>query len=432
MRTVVWEALSASQQQTVLTRPAVTSGDSIREVVTDIIAKVRAQGDEALFDLTQQLDKQEINQIEVTSNEIEAACERLDSKVKKALEVAHQNIYQFHKAQKLSPLTVETQSGVVCELVTRPINRVGLYIPGGSAPLPSTVLMLGIPAQIAGCNEVVLCSPPPIADEILFSAKLCGVDKVYQLGGAQAVAAMAFGTTSVSKVDKIFGPGNAFVTEAKKQVSQSHQGAAMDMPAGPSEVLVIADETAHPSFIAADLLSQAEHGPDSQAVLLTPSPVIADAVANEVQIQLKQLSRQSIAAKALGSSLIVVTSSLTQCIQISNEYGPEHLIVQTKNPRELLPLLDNAGSIFLGAWSPESVGDYASGTNHVLPTYGYTKTYSSLGLADFSKRMTVQELTPTGLQGLGDTVMTIADSEGLDAHKRAVSIRLDALNSKNN
>ncbi len=347
--------------------------------------------------------------------------------MKQALEQAYNNISKFHKAQKAQPIKVETMPGVVCEQVTRPINKVGLYIPGGSAPLPSTVLMLGVPAQIAGCRKVVLCSPPPIADEILYVAKLCNIDEVYNLGGGQAIAAMAYGTETVTKVDKIFGPGNAYVTEAKRQVSNDFRGAAIDMPAGPSEVLVIADETADANFIAADLLSQAEHGPDSQVVLVTPSPVLADQVTDAVQKQLKVLSRASIAEKALASSLIIIAESLTQAVSISNYYGPEHLIVQTRNPRELVPLLDNAGSIFLGDWSPESVGDYASGTNHVLPTYGYTRTYSSLGLADFSKRMTVQELTADGLQLLAPTVVTMAEAEGLDAHKRAVTIRVEKL-----
>jgi histidinol dehydrogenase len=287
--------------------------------------------------------------------------------------------------------------------------------------------MLGVPAQIAGCRKVVLCSPPPIADEILYVAKLCNIDEVYNVGGGQAVAAMAYGTETVAKVDKIFGPGNAYVTEAKRQVSNDFRGAAIDMPAGPSEVLVIADENANPGFIAADLLSQAEHGPDSQVVLVTPSPAVADKVADEVQAQLKQLSRASIAEQALGSSVIVIAESIPQCVSISNHYGPEHLIVQTRNARELLPVLDNAGSIFLGDWSPESAGDYASGTNHVLPTYGYTRTYSSLGLADFCKRMTVQELSADGIRGLAPTVVTMAEAEGLDAHKRAVTIRIEAL-----
>ena len=428
MRTVVWQSLSESQQDSVLERPAITEGANITATVSDVIAKVRNEGDAALKELTEKFDRVTPKSIRVSSDEIEEASARLTPEMKQALEQAYSNIVKFHEAQKPQPIKVETQPGVVCEQVTRAINTVGLYIPGGSAPLPSTVLMLGVPAQIAGCRKVVLCSPPPIADEILYVAKLCKIDEVYNVGGGQAVAAMAYGTESVAKVDKIFGPGNAFVTEAKRQVSNDFRGAAIDMPAGPSEVLVIADETADADFIAADLLSQAEHGPDSQVVLVTPSPLIADQVTEAVQKQLKELSRASIAQQALASSLIIIAESITQAIAISNFYGPEHLIVQTKNPRELLPLLDNAGSIFLGNWSPESAGDYASGTNHVLPTYGYTKTYSSLGLADFSKRMTVQELSADGLKGLAPTVVTMAEAEGLDAHKRAVTIRVEKLN----
>ncbi|MCS0350193.1 histidinol dehydrogenase [Vibrio ordalii] len=433
MRTVVWQSLSETQQDSILERPAITEGANVTAAVSAVIAQVKAQGDQALIELTEKFDRVKPDSIRVSSGEIDAACERLSDKMKRALQQAYENITKFHKAQKLQPIKVETQPGVVCEQVTRPINTVGLYIPGGSAPLPSTVLMLGVPAQIAGCRKVVLCSPPPIADEILYVAKLCNIDEVYNIGGGQAIAAMAYGTKSVAKVDKIFGPGNAYVTEAKRQVSNDFRGAAIDMPAGPSEVLVIADDTADADFIAADLLSQAEHGPDSQVVLVTPSAVIADQVTDAVQKQLKSLSRAAIAEKALASSLIIIAESLTQAVSISNYYGPEHLIVQTRNPRELLPLLDNAGSIFLGEWSPESAGDYASGTNHVLPTYGYTRTYSSLGLADFSKRMTVQELSAEGLQGLAPTVVTMAEAEGLDAHKRAVTIRVEKLQkAKNN
>ncbi|MCX9562615.1 histidinol dehydrogenase, partial [Vibrio cholerae] len=408
MRTVVWQSLSEAQQESILERPAITEGANITAAVAQVIAKVRSEGDAALFELTEKFDRVKPASLRVSREEMDAAAERLSETMKQALEQAYNNISKFHKAQKVQPIKVETMPGVVCEQVTRPINKVGLYIPGGNAPLPSTVLMLGVPAQIAGCRKVVLCSPPPIADEILYVAKLCNIDEVYNLGGGQAIAAMAYGTETVTKVDKIFGPGNAYVTEAKRQVSNDFRGAAIDMPAGPSEVLVIADETADANFIAADLLSQAEHGPDSQVVLVTPSPVLADQVTDAVQKQLKVLSRASIAEKALASSLIIIAESLTQAVSISNYYGPEHLIVQTRNPRELVPLLDNAGSIFLGDWSPESVGDYASGTNHVLPTYGYTRTYSSLGLADFSKRMTVQELTADGLQLLAPTVVTMA------------------------
>ena len=432
MRTVVWQSLSESQQASILERPAITQGANITAAVADLIGQVRQDGDAALQTLTEKFDGVRPESIRVSSIEIDEACLRLSTKMKQALEQAYDNIAKFHKAQKPQPIKVETQPGVMCEQVTRAIQKVGLYIPGGSAPLPSTVLMLGVPAKIAGCRKVVLCSPPPIADEILYVAKLCGIDEVYNVGGAQAIASMAYGTETVAKVDKIYGPGNAYVTEAKRQVSNDFRGAAIDMPAGPSEVLVLADETADADFIAADLLSQAEHGPDSQVVLVTPSPIIADQVTDAVQRQLKLLSRADIAQQALASSLIIISESITQSVAISNYYGPEHLIVQTKNPRELLPLLDNAGSIFLGDWSPESAGDYASGTNHVLPTYGYTRTYSSLGLADFSKRMTVQELSQQGLKNLAPTVVTMAEAEGLDAHKRAVTIRIEKLAAKEN
>lgn len=427
MRTIVWQSLSEEQQDAILERPAISAGANITEAVKSVIDTVRKDKDQGLRELTAKFDGAEIDNIALGKSDIDAAAERLTDTMKQALQQAYDNISVFHKAQKPTPLKVETQPGVVCEQITRPINTVGLYIPGGSAPLPSTVLMLGVPAQIAGCRKVVLCSPPPIADEILYVAKLCQIDEVYQIGGAQAVAAMAYGTETVTKVDKIFGPGNAYVTEAKRQVSNDFRGAAIDMPAGPSEVMVIADETADADFIAADLLSQAEHGPDSQVVLVTPSIAIADQVTDAVEQQLQSLSRADIARQALASSLIIISESMTQAVAISNHYGPEHLIVQTKSPRELLPLLDNAGSIFLGTWSPESAGDYASGTNHVLPTYGYTKTYSSLGLADFSKRMTVQELSAEGLQNLAPTVVTMAEAEGLDAHKRAVTIRIEKL-----
>ncbi|WP_217541006.1 histidinol dehydrogenase [Vibrio metschnikovii] len=432
MRTVVWPSLSETQQESVLERPAISAGANITATVQDLISQVRREGDKALLALTEKFDRVKPDTLRVSQAEIDAASERLSAEMKQALQQAYSNIAKFHKAQKSQPLRVETMPGVVCEQVTRAINKVGLYIPGGSAPLPSTVLMLGVPAQIAGCRKVVLCSPPPIADEILYVAKLCNIDEVYNVGGAQAIAAMAYGTETVAKVDKIFGPGNAYVTEAKRQVSHDFQGAAMDMPAGPSEVLVIADETADAEFIAADLLSQAEHGPDSQVVLVTPSPMIADRVTDAVQRQLKTLTRADIAQQALASSLIIIADSLTQAVAISNYYGPEHLIVQTKNPRELVPLLDNAGSIFLGNWSPESVGDYASGTNHVLPTYGHTRTYSSLGLADFTKRMTVQELTSDGLKALAPTVVAMANAEGLDAHRRAVTIRIEKLQEAKN
>ncbi|AHN26149.1 Histidinol dehydrogenase [Gilliamella apicola] len=430
MKLSYWQQCSDAQRAALLTRPAITASDSISQAVADILSQVKQNGDQALIALSNKFDKVQIQQIKLTQDAIKAATARVKPELKQAMQLAVSNIEKFHQAQVKSAITVETMPGVKCQLVTRPIDSVGLYIPGGSAPLLSTVLMLATPAKIAGCRKVILCSPPPIADEILYAAELCGVTEIYQLGGAQAIAAMAFGSKSVPKVDKIFGPGNAFVTEAKRQVSQRLDGAAIDMPAGPSEVLVIADSSANPAFIAADLLSQAEHGPDSQVVLVTPDEDIAKAVSIEVDKQLTQLSRQGIAEKALQESRLIVTKDLEQCITISNRYGPEHLIIQTQNADDLVEQITSAGSIFLGDWSPESAGDYASGTNHVLPTYGYTTTYSSLGLADFQKRMTVQKLSPEGLQAIGNAVELMAQAEQLTAHKQAVTLRLATLNAK--
>ena len=425
-----WNACSDAEQRQLLTRPAVSASDSIARTVSEILDNVKRDGDAALKAYSAKFDKTEVAALPVSAAEIDAACARLGDDIKAAMAVAVSNIETFHRAQQLPAVDIETMPGVRCQQVTRPIASVGLYIPGGSAPLFSTVLMLATPARIAACQQVVLCSPPPIADEILYAAKLCGVQQVFQVGGAQAIAAMAFGTDSVPKVDKIFGPGNAFVTEAKRQVSQRLDGAAIDMPAGPSEVLVIADSGATPAFVASDLLSQAEHGPDSQVVLLTPDENMARAVADAVEQQLADLPRADTARQALASSRLIVARDLAQCIAISNQYGPEHLIIQTRNARELVDSITSAGSVFLGDWSPESAGDYASGTNHVLPTYGYTSTCSSLGLADFQKRMTVQELTPAGFSALAQTIETLAAAEQLTAHKNAVTLRVAALKEK--
>ncbi|WP_426346126.1 histidinol dehydrogenase [Cronobacter universalis] len=424
---VDWNACSAQQQRELLMRPAISASESITRTVAEILDNVKARGDAALREYSAKFDKTDVAALKVTTEAIDAAAARLDDKVKQAMAVAVANIEKFHRAQQLAPVDIETLPGVRCQQVTRPVASVGLYIPGGSAPLFSTVLMLATPARIAGCKRVVLCSPPPIADEILYAAKLCGVQEVFQAGGAQAIAALAFGTESVPKVDKIFGPGNAFVTEAKRQVSQRLDGAAIDMPAGPSEVLVIADSGATPDFVASDLLSQAEHGPDSQVILLTPDAAMAQAVADATARQLEALPRAETARQALSASRIIVARDLAQCVAISNQYGPEHLIIQTRNARDLVDDITSAGSVFLGDWSPESAGDYASGTNHVLPTYGYTATSSSLGLADFQKRMTVQELTPAGFSALAETIETLAAAEQLTAHKNAVTLRVAAL-----
>ncbi|MFB4359979.1 histidinol dehydrogenase [Pantoea sp. BS_8] len=427
MTPVNWQACSAEAQQALLARPALSASDSISQIVRDVLARVKSEGDAALRDFSARFDKVELTDFRVTAEQMQAASDRLSDELKQAMAVAVANIETFHRAQILPAVDIETQPGVRCQQVTRPMQSVGLYIPGGTAPLFSTVLMLATPARIAGCGRVVLCSPPPIADEILYAAQLCGVEEVFQVGGAQAIAALAFGTETVPKVAKIFGPGNAWVTEAKRQVSQSLDGAAIDMPAGPSEVLVIADDGATPAFVASDLLSQAEHGPDSQVILLTPSQGLAERVADAVEQQLAQLPRAATARKALESSRLIVARDLQQCVAISNRYGPEHLILQTRTPRDLVEQITSAGSVFLGDWSPESAGDYASGTNHVLPTYGYTATCSSLGLADFQKRMTVQELSPQGFMDLAATIETLAAAEQLDAHKNAVTLRVTAL-----
>lgn len=424
---VNWAQCSEQQRAALLKRPAISASDSITRTVREILDNVKANGDPALREYNARFDNTQVGALRVSSARIAAAGARLGDEIKQAMAVAVANLKTFHNAQKLPPVDVETQPGVRCQQIIRPIDTVGLYIPGGSAPLFSTVLMLATPARIAGCRRMVLCSPPPIADEILYAAQLCNLQEVFQVGGAQAIAAMAFGTDSVPRVAKIFGPGNAFVTEAKRQVSQRQDGAAIDMPAGPSEVLVIADAGATPAFVASDLLSQAEHGPDSQVILLTPDAAMAQAVAEAVEQQLAELPRAETVRQALASSRLIVTRSLEECVTISNRYGPEHLIIQTRNARELLDGINSAGSVFLGDWSPESAGDYASGTNHVLPTYGYTATCSSLGLADFYKRMTVQQLTRQGLMNLAATIETLAAAEQLIAHKNAVTLRVAAL-----
>ncbi|OOF50955.1 histidinol dehydrogenase [Rodentibacter genomosp. 1] len=425
MQTLIWNNLKTSEKMTALSRPAQKVGESIKQAVDVIRENVAQNGDGALFELAEKFDKVTLQKLTVSKEEIAAASGRISPELCQAIQQAKANIETFHQAQQNQEIDIETQPGVRCQVLTRPIERVGLYIPGGSAPLFSTVLMLAVPAKIAGCKKIVLCSPPPIADEILYTAHLCGVETIYAVGGAQAIFAIAQGTETVAKVDKIFGPGNAFVTEAKRQVMQ--RGTAIDMPAGPSEVLVIADEFADPDFVASDLLSQAEHGADSQVILVTNSETLAKLTALSIEKQLANLPRKQTASQALAHSRILIAESIEQAVEISNDYAPEHLVVQTQNARELLPFLDNAGSIFLGAFSPESMGDYASGTNHVLPTYGYTRTYSSLGLADFCKRMTVQELTPQGFQALAPTVMAMASAEQLEAHRQAVEVRLEKL-----
>ncbi|AWB58112.1 histidinol dehydrogenase [Colwellia sp. Arc7-D] len=427
---IVWENLSDSERGFALARPAIAESGLLSQQVENILANVRENGDKALFDLTEKFDGVKLTTLKVTSAQVVAAKARLTVKRLQAIETAYGQIRRFHQAQISEDIRVETTPGVVCTLKTEAIDSVGLYIPAGSAPLPSTVLMLGVPAQLAKCSRKVLVCPPnksgQLADEILVAASLCDIDEIYSVGGAQACAALAFGTESIAAVNKIFGPGNKYVTEAKKQLSQQVNGFAIDMPAGPSEVLVIADANANASFVAADLLSQAEHGPDSQVILLSDSETLINGVQLALEAQLATLSRATIARQALQQSRLILTKDLEQAVEVSNEYGPEHLIVQTDNAQQLLTSLRNAGSIFVGAYTPESAGDYASGTNHVLPTYGYSKVISSLSLADFSRRFTVQEITREGLSSIAECICELTDAEGLDAHKRAVTIRLEA------
>ncbi|WP_339899491.1 histidinol dehydrogenase [Paraglaciecola polaris] len=428
-----WSSLNQGQQQALLSRPAMADNDALSNTVADIIQQVAKKGDEALRQLTARFDGVELGELALATGQLACAVNEISNEVKAAIDTAYANIHAFHRAQKPSDVKVETAPGVVCELKHAPLDSVGLYIPGGSAPLISTVLMLGVTAQVAGCPRKVLCTPPNkqgnVPAEIRYAASLCDIDEVYLVGGAQAIAALALGTDTIVKVDKIFGPGNSFVTEAKQQVSRIPAGPAIDMPAGPSEVLVIADGKANPVFVASDLLSQAEHGADSQAILVSDSQALIQATEQEVERQLMTLSRQDTARKAMSHSRYILTESLDSAIEVSNQYAPEHLIIQVEEARACLPKLRNAGSIFVGQWSPESAGDYASGTNHVLPTYGYARNYSSLGLADFIRRYTVQELSAAGLQNIGSAIMNLAQAEGLDAHKQAVALRLAALNN---
>ena len=426
----IWAQLNPTEQAKLLSRPALADSQALSNTVTNIIEQVQQQGDKALLAFTERFDGVKLESLRFNDESLSSFAGQIKPEVKWAIDQAYANIKAFHQAQYPEDVVVETTPGVVCELKHAPLASVGLYIPGGTAPLPSTVLMLGATAQVAGCARKVICTPPnkkgKVAVEILYAASLCGIDEIYLVGGAQAVAALALGTESIIKVDKIFGPGNSYVTEAKQQVSLIPAGPAIDMPAGPSEVLVIADEHANPVFVAADLLSQAEHGTDSQAVLVSSSDKLINAVKHQVALQLTTLSRQTIAEKAVQHSRYILTNTIEQAYEVSNAYAPEHLIVQVENARNSLDKLTKAGSIFVGQWSPESAGDYASGTNHVLPTYGYARNYSSLGLADFMRRYTVQELSYQGLKNIGNAIMDLADAEGLDAHRQAVALRLSA------
>jgi len=410
-----------------LLRRDVSDDETLSARVAAIIKQVRQEGDKALLQLAKEIDGWENPCLQVTQETIDAAIEKITPQLRKAIDAAASNIRRFHEAQYPAAVDMETMPGVRCMQRGIPIQRVGLYIPGGTAPLFSTVLMLALPARIAGCKEIVLCTPPSrkgtVAPEILYAASFCGVNRIFLAGGAQAIAAMAYGTETISRVDKIFGPGNRYVTKAKQLVSMSQ--VAIDMPAGPSEVMVLADDSANADFAAADMLSQAEHGNDSQAIVVAHSPVLADKIIHCLDEQLKKLSRKEFAEKALKNSKIVVFDDRQALIDFANAYAAEHLIISMQNPWDIAEQITAAGSIFIGNWSPESAGDYASGTNHTLPTSGWAKAYSGVNLDSFMKKITYQELTPQGLESLSGTLITMAEAEGLDAHANAVRIRLN-------
>ncbi len=409
-----------------LKRPVIDSS-SLFETVQQVLEEVRTNGDQAVQSYTQKFDGVALDSFTVTAEEIEAAAKLVSDELKQAIETAKNNIRKFHAHQLQQFEKLETAPGVFCWQKAIPIEKVGLYIPGGTAPLFSTVLMLAIPAQIAACKEIILCTPPDakgkIHPAILYAAQSAGVSRIFKIGGTQAIAAMAYGTETVPKVYKIFGPGNQYVTAAKQLVSL--KDVAIDMPAGPSEVEVLADETAIPAFVAADLLSQAEHGVDSQSILITTDKQLVDKVQDEIALQLENLPRKEIAKEALKNSKIILVSNLEEAIELTNMYAPEHLIIATKNHSLVAESIINAGSVFLGNYTPESAGDYASGTNHTLPTNGYAKAYSGVNLDSFMRKVTFQEITPEGLHALGNAIMLMAEEEELQAHSHAVKIRVN-------
>jgi histidinol dehydrogenase len=424
----IWSALSSEQQAALLTRPAQQDVSTLQSNVQRIIETVKNEGDNALKQFNREFDKNFSDSLIVPQSQIEQSGELISDNLKAAIDQAFANITKFHAAQLPQTKVIETQPGVVCELRYQAIKAVGIYVPGGTAPLPSSVLMQGSLAKLSGAETIVLATPvkgdQDVNPAILYAAKLCGVTTLVKSGGAGVIAAMAYGTDSIPKVNKIFGPGNSFVTMAKQLVAQQCTGLAIDMPAGPSEVLVIADSGANPKFVASDLLSQAEHGVDSQVVLLSDDKTLIDKVKQEIDIQLQVLSRCEIAKQALANSPFILVESIEQAIKVSNQYGPEHLIVQTRNASEINDKFYNVGSLFVGDYTPESAGDYASGTNHVLPTYGYSQVYSALNLMDFFRTYTVQTISKQGLTTLANSILPIADAEGLDAHANAVKIRL--------
>lgn len=426
MKIYEWAELDDGQKRNVLKRARQEENGNIRAAAQAIIDDVRARGDDAVLEYSRKFDRLASDDIRIPPITITRAIEEISEQARQAIDTAFDNIAAFHRQQGLRACAAETTPGVMCTRIVRPLNTVGLYVPGGSAPLVSTTLMLGIPAMIADCLNVFVCTPMRngrIDPHILYAASKCGITQVFGIGGAQAIAAMAYGTATIPKADKIFGPGNAYVTAAKSLVSSDPAGCPLDMPAGPSEVLVIADHTTDPDFAAADLLAQAEHDPMSQTVLVATSRAIVDEIMQQVGIQLAALPRRDIAAAAMENSVAIIASDTTEAIAISNIYAPEHLILCFRGAAKLADLVANAGSVFIGPWATESAGDYTSGTNHVLPTYGYARNYSGLGVEAFQKTITFQSLTEDGLKALAPTIETLANLEGLDAHARAATIR---------
>ena len=428
MRRVEWNALDAATQAQLLTRPTRSLAAGVRGRVEEVMGDVAARGDVALRVLTEHYDGVRLESFEVDAAERRAAFNAIGPALRAAIDEAASRIEAFHRAGMPQPYALDTAPGVRCERVLRPISPVGLYVPAGSAPLPSTALMLAIPAQLAGCEDIVLCTPPRrdgSADPaVLVAAQYAPNARIFKLGGAQAIAAMSFGTDSVPRCEKLFGPGNAYVDEAKRQAAERPDGPAIDMPAGPSEVLVIADSGANPTFITADLLSQAEHGPDSQVILLSDDDALLDATAAEVERQLATLPRADIARRALEHSRLILVDGIAQAIALSNDYAPEHLILSVREPRAWLADVRNAGTVFMGDWTPESLGDYCSGSNHVLPTGGAARAWSGLSVSSFMKSLTVQTASRAGIGGIGPCAVTLAEAEGLHAHARAVQLRL--------
>lgn len=426
MRIIDLNKISERKLNLLFTRPA-QHNNKIYTQVKSILEDVKKYGDKSVINYAKKFDNYSGNKLKVSKTEIEAAAKNVTPQLKRAIKTAYGNIKKFHEYQFPMGCAVETQKGVLCGRKFVPIENVGIYIPGGSAVLISTILMLAIPAKLAGCKRIILCSPcggDKLNPAVLYTAKLCGISEIFKVGGAQAIGMLAYGTKTIDKVDKIFGPGNQYVTSAKTQVSIDPLGCAIDMPAGPSEVLVIADKFANPIFVASDLLSQAEHGADSQVILITDNEGTAQKVKVEIDLQLKKLPRRKIAEAALKKSFILVVPNLDLAFKLSNEYAPEHLILNIKNAEKLFSKIKNAGSVFIGQYSPESAGDYSSGTNHSLPTYGYAKSYGGVSVEMFMKSITFQKLTKEGLQNISDSVITLAETEKLEAHANAVKVRL--------